>query len=259
LHKNKQMKLRLYITIFMVLVFSLCASAGQTDSIAIRIENINRYQSEILARSPFNDEDLEITAYNDSLAAELQTLLIDKNLKTKKLKQVLDKLQIGKIASDDGKFWVFNWYANNGGTWHVYYEVLFAVLPHQNVYVSEVADGIGTEKVFTFAPSKNKKVYLMETSGRTCSSCHSVAARAYQIADTALVESAGFFDASISSLAIDARMGSIEEFGYNPETKKFRVKYISDDLTGDGAEENWGDTIEYEYTYYNGYLQFNKL
>jgi hypothetical protein len=252
------MKLNLYATVFMAFLYPFYANAGQTDSIAIRVENINRYYTEILTLSPFNDPDFQIEAYNDSLTNELQALLNDKHLKPRKLKQAFDSLQIGRISSEDEKFWVFNWYANNGGTWHIYYEVLFAVLPHGKVYMSEVADGIGTEKVYTFGPSKKERVYLIETSGRTCSSCHSVAARAYEITDSALVESAGFFDGALSEISIYARLGSIEEFGYNPATQKFRVKYKMDDLTGDGAEEDWGKEIDYEYKYYNGYLQFNK-
>jgi len=198
---------------------------------------------------------------NDAIAKDLETALLDTNITKGDLVKLLSHPSLGIVHSDDKWLWIFNWYENTGGSFKSNISILLYKGGNGKYRLSSdesggLADtennvfqsgGAGFDSIYKL-PSKHKSLYLCMGNGIGCTTCIYSNAVVVELTKNGINFNYPAFQQGMnkddydytdnpSSFMLAARWGNIEEFGYNPKTRKLSYVYLTDDNTPIQREE----------------------
>lgn len=127
----------------------------------------------------------------------------------------------------DGRVRNFNWYANNGGTWQEMRQI-YQYYPQPHIAKTTASESLAGATRF-FQLKSDQPMYLGFGADKMCSTCMAEYASVFSFKnDTLHVENIIF---------LEARMGDILNFEFDPATQTLNYTVLIDDLNQDWATD----------------------
>ena len=230
------MRIKIYLPLFFLAIFSCknepssppavidygCevsqAQLMEVDSLVGVMQNIDAWGDDTALDS--------IADMNDLIYAELKQILncgaVEKlNLNS----ETFERLYYAQTP--DGRIRNFNWYANNGGTWMEMRRIYqYYPQPHK-AKTTETESLAGATRFYQL--KSDEPMYIGFGADKMCSSCIVEYASLFSFKnDTLHIEDALF---------LEARMGDILKFEFDPVTQTLDYAVLIDDLNQDWAAE----------------------
>jgi hypothetical protein len=201
-----------------------------------------------------------ISMVNEQIAKRLVDILTDNEILSTNVDSLLELPSLGKVHSKDKRLWIFNWYENTGGSWKsnislVHYRTqakkpkVDYVPANENEEQSEetinpnefCSNGAWFDKIYKLK-TKSKDLYLCIGSGVSCNTCIYQIATVVELTKDSINFNYPAFriksgedsppgSENEACFTLDARMGDIESFGFDPKTQTLTFAYLTDDHT----------------------------
>jgi hypothetical protein len=183
---------------------------------------------------------------NELIAKQLEDIMQQPDIANYDLDSLLKHEYLNITISEDKRLGIYSWYANNGGTWSMYDNVISyktstnSFKTHKDLTVesnpnSYYPSSAKCKKIYKLKSTNNKDLYLCLWSSSGCSTCCAQIATVIEIkTDGINFAYPAFINSNpdlLSSLTIDSRCGDIEKFEFNAKTLTLSYRYLVDDNT----------------------------
>jgi hypothetical protein len=250
------------IFLFICVIFACTITQAQRTTALFReVDTLNSLLSsaDSLGLSYSTSEDFEdsVTSVNDQISSKLATILTNSKTIKLNLDSLLSNPYLDITHSKDKRLWIFDWFENTGGTWKSYLNVIQYRTTSKKpkvVYETSSEDTSETdekneqdefysnessfEKIYKLNSKRN--LYLCIGSGVSCTLCEFAVATVVELTKDSINFSYAVFPfiagndfhlQERSCFVLNARLGDIEKFKFDPKTQTLTYTYLTDDNT----------------------------
>ena len=233
---------------FVFLFLGIHAFTLDAQSNMYELQQLKRWLSRADTLNAFSEDKnnglAAIEEANEKIQRNLRRILLSPALRKQDPRRLLSHPFLHITGSPDGKFWTFQWYENNGGSWAMYSTMFWyrpANGPARIHYITSSTEEPGLcgnsavyHHIYTLTAAK-KSLYLCVGDGKSCNTCSfSVAAVVDMSHDDFSFQYPAYTHDQSSCYTLEYRLGDLHRFLFHPKTKILDIDYDTDDLTPEG-------------------------
>ena len=234
------------------MLFSLLAVLSTAQPADLQSKTDSLQQLLTRADTLLHEQEPDPQTVNRNIGRLLTDILTTADIGKYNLDSLLHHPFLSMVHSPDKRLYLFQWYANNGGTWNivnhlVYYRfakaspIVYLRLDDiditdeetgiQKAKPSSLQDNSGSyDKIYVLTPN----IYLLKGYAKGCSTCSAAIFTVIQTDSAELnFEYPAFIteDGPSTSFVIETRYGNLTKFAFDPTTKTIYYSYKTDDRT----------------------------
>jgi hypothetical protein len=221
------------------------------NKLLLQVDTLKAVLSGADTLNPF-DETIDsindkISTVNEEIFLNLSGILTNPEILSVNIDSLLEHSFLEKVHSNDKRLWIFSWYENTGGSWKSNLNLIHYKTKLNKPKVDEsdqgvfCSNGAGFNKIYKLN-SKSRNLYLCMGSGISCNTCIYKIATVVELTKDSINFNYPAFtfqkkddnlpgSASQSCFTLEARLGNIEKFEFNPATQILTYVFFTDDNT----------------------------